>query len=205
MPTWRENLVGKTAFMSNNRSKNNAFYTSKYALSWKQFLHSSSLKSLVESYNLNVVFFPHANVAPYRDWFDVPPYIKSLTHRSDQSIQDLFVEASLLLTDYSSVAFEVAYLEKPIIYYQFDSEQVFGGEHLTAKGYFDYTADGFGPVCENEDDILLNLENILKNDCKLEDKYLSRIKETFKFKDGKCCERIYNAILDLDKPESNII
>ncbi len=204
MPTWRQNLVGKTEWMSTTRSKNDIFYSSEYALLWKQLLHSKSLKSMMESYDLRVVFFPHANIAPYLDWFDVPSYIKSLTHHSGQSIQDLFVEASLMLTDYSSVAFEMAYLEKPIIYYQFDSEKVFGGEHTTAKGYFNYSADGFGSVCETEKDVLLGLEKILDSNCKLEDKYLNRATKTFKFKDGKCCQRIYESILDLDKPDASM-
>jgi len=204
MPTWRQNLVGKTEWMSNNRSKNDAFYSSQYAQSWKQFLHSDSLKELVSTHDLNVVFFPHANMAPYLDWFDAPSYIHSVTHHAGKSIQDFFVEASIMLTDYSSVAFEIAYLEKPVMYYQFDSQQVFGGEHLTEKGYFDYHKDGFGPVYETEEDVLLGLEKILDNNCKLKDKYLSRATKTFKFRDGKCCQRIYEAILDLDKPDASM-
>ncbi|MCD5380683.1 CDP-glycerol glycerophosphotransferase family protein [Candidatus Gracilibacteria bacterium] len=204
MPTWRQNLVGKTEWMSNNRSENDAFYSSQYAQSWKQFLHSDSLKELVSTHDLNVVFFPHANMAPYLGWFDAPSYIHSVTHHAGKSIQDFFVEASMMLTDYSSVAFEIAFLEKPVMYYQFDSEQVFGGEHLTEKGYFDYHKDGFGPVCETEKGTLLELEKILNNNCELEDKYLSRATKTFKFKDGKCCQRIYEAILDLDKPDENL-
>jgi len=198
MPTWRENLVGKTHWMSNNRRINDDFYTSEYATSWKSLLHSTVLQKLVKDHNLDVVFFPHANISPYIDWFDLPSHITQVTHQSGQSIQDLFVSASLMLTDYSSVAFEVSYLEKPVIYYQFDSEQVFGGEHLTAKGYYDYTDDGFGPVCENEQDLLLSLEKVIENNCDLESKYLDRVNKTFKYRDGKCCERIYESIVDLD-------
>jgi CDP-glycerol glycerophosphotransferase (TagB/SpsB family) len=202
IPTWRQNVTGKTLWMSNKRVINNDFYDSQFAQSWKSLLHSNMLKKLATNYDLDITFFPHANITPYFDWFDVPSYIKSVVHQKDSSIQDLFVEASVMLTDYSSVDFEMAYLEKPVIYYQFDSDDVFGGVHTTSKGYFDYTKDGFGPVCETESALLAKLKQILENNAKLEEIYLERTKETFKFKDGKCCKRIYNAILDLDGPST---
>lgn len=202
IPTWRQNVTGKTLWMSNKRDINNNFYDSQFARSWKRLLHSKLLKQLITDYDLDVTFFPHANITPYIDWFEIPSYIKSVVHQKDSSIQNLFVEASVMLTDYSSVAFEMAYLEKPVIYYQFDSDDVFGGVHTTSKGYYDYINDGFGPVCETEDALLAKLKEILGNGAKLEKKYLERTKQTFKFKDGKCCKRIVDAILDLDKPST---
>lgn len=198
MPTWRESLVGKTYWMSNNRRVNDVFYTSDYAKYWKSFLHSKNLKKLVDD-GLEVVFFPHANVSNYIDWFDVPPYISQFTHQADNSIQDLFVSASIMLTDYSSVAFEVAYLEKPVIYYQFDREAVFSGGHLTAKGYFDYTKDGFGPVCEKESQVFLSLNDILNSNSQMDSDYLQRVNKTFQYQDTNSCERIYKAIINMDK------
>ena len=49
-----------------------------------------------------------------------------------------------MLTDYSSVAFDFAYLRKPIVYAHFDKEAFFSGEHSYTAGYFDYERDGFG-------------------------------------------------------------
>ena len=37
----------------------------------------------------------------------------------------LFKECALFITDYSSTHFDVAFLQKPIIYYQFDQEKFF--------------------------------------------------------------------------------
>ena len=54
-----------------------------------------------------------------------------------------------MITDYSSVAFEMAYLKKAVLYYQFDEEEFFSGKHWQ-KGYFDYRKDGFGAVCVSE-------------------------------------------------------
>ena len=45
--------------------------------------------------------------------------------------------------DYSSIAFDFAYMKKPLIYYQFDQDKYYTNHF--AKGYFDCERDGFGP------------------------------------------------------------
>lgn len=55
----------------------------------------------------------------------------------EKSYRDAFAEGSMMITDYSSVAFEFAYLRKPIVYYQFDKKAFFE-KHTYRKGYFDY-------------------------------------------------------------------
>src|SRR5690606_9393038 len=151
-----------------------------------------------------VLFAPHMNIIPYLGQFKVPNYINTWV-MSDQSesIQKLFKSSSILITDYSSVAFEMAYLEKPIIYFQFDKKTIFSGNHTYQKGYFEYERDGFGPIVEEVAQVEQALEQILQNSGKPLPKYLTRMQETFKFKDGRCCERVYNAILALDNEDNS--
>ncbi|WP_407043987.1 CDP-glycerol glycerophosphotransferase family protein, partial [Cronobacter malonaticus] len=59
-------------------------------------------------------------------------------------MQETFNRAALMITDYSSVAFEMAVQNKQTIYYQFDAKEFFAG-HVYSKGYFDYREHGFGP------------------------------------------------------------
>ncbi|WP_186305442.1 CDP-glycerol glycerophosphotransferase family protein, partial [Campylobacter coli] len=108
----------------------------------------------------------------------------------NESLQELFCNSSLMITDYSSVAFEMAYLNKPVIYYQFDHEEFFSS-HTYQKGYFNYKKDGFGPVVKDEEKLFKELENLIRNDCKPFGIYKDNIDSTFAFKDGKCCERNY--------------
>ncbi len=197
MPTWRKGLAGDIIGKGNQRLKSEKFYQSDYALAWKALLHSQILKNITEEYGYKVVFFPHVNMALYLDHFEVPDYISIENHTENCSMQTLFASTAMMLTDYSSVAFEMAYLKKPIIYYQFDYDFVFGGGHLTSKGYFSYEKNGFGPVCYDEKSVLNHLEKTLKNHCQSEPGYLKRIKETFEFTDGKCCQRVYDAVCKL--------
>ncbi|EAJ2699746.1 glycosyltransferase [Campylobacter coli] len=190
MPTWRANIVG-VALGSSKRGLQSDFTQSEYFKKWNLLLNSNILQKLCEKYDYTVVFNPHRNIIPYLKEFNIPSYIKIASQ--NESLQKLFCNSSLMITDYSSVAFEMAYLNKPVIYYQFDHEEFFSS-HTLQKGYFDYEKDGFGPVVEDEESLLKELENLLQNDCNPFGIYKDNIDSTFAFKDGKCCERIYKVI-----------
>ncbi|HEB7570790.1 TPA: CDP-glycerol glycerophosphotransferase family protein, partial [Campylobacter coli] len=187
MPTWRVNIVG-IVINSGARGLKDDFKESEYFRKWNLLLNSNILQKLCEKYDYTIVFNPHPNIIPYLKDFNIPSYVKIANH--NESLQELFCNSSLMITDYSSVAFEMAYLNKPVIYYQFDHEEFFSS-HTYQKGYFDYEKDGFGPVVEDEESLLKELENLLQNDCNPFGIYKDNIDSTFAFKDGKCRERIY--------------
>lgn len=198
MPTWRQTIVGKVLGNGDEREINPLFMHSEFATRWKSVLHSPLLEKCAKQYNYRVAFFPHFNILPYLNKFDVPKYIEVLTHVTG-SIQEVFSRAALMITDYSSVAFEMAVQNKQIIYYQFDAKKFFAG-HVYTKGYFDYRKHGFGPVVETEKELFKELNTLLKNDAVPSAKILKRINDTFPFRDGFNCERTYQAIASLDAP-----
>ncbi|WP_346428235.1 CDP-glycerol glycerophosphotransferase family protein [Campylobacter jejuni] len=187
MPTWRKKL----AYLDEEAIQK-LFLKSEYFLRFNSLLNSEQLKQIHDECLYDIVFNLHPLIIPYLKEFDIPSYIKVADR--NESLQKLFCNSSLMITDYSSVAFEMAYLKKPIIYYQFDKEDFFSS-HTLQKGYFDYERDGFGPVVFDELSLFENLKEILENNCTLSDKYNDNINYTFKFMDGKCCERIYKSIL----------
>ncbi|EJD2713917.1 CDP-glycerol glycerophosphotransferase family protein, partial [Campylobacter coli] len=127
MPTWRAGIVGNVTNSSKRELKEN-FKQSEYFQKWNSLLNNDSLKKLCELYSYTIVFNPHPNIMPYLKEFNLPSYIKIAN--PDESLQVLFCNSSLMITDYSSVAFEMAYLEKPVIYYQFDKEDFFNSHTL---------------------------------------------------------------------------
>lgn len=201
MPTWRSSLAGSAVGSGNKRSINNNFFNSFYATSWKNLLHSAELKSIAEKIDANIIFYPHVNISPYIDGFEVPSYIEIKKGAGNKSMQHVFVETDVLITDYSSVAFEVAYLKRPVVYYQFDREEIFSGSHTYEKGYFDYGVNGFGPVCLNIEEVTSSLEQyFLHPNGEVWGKYKKIADQTFAFRDGKCCERTFEAIKRLQEP-----
>ncbi|EAL8421018.1 capsular biosynthesis protein, partial [Campylobacter jejuni] len=144
MPTWREYLSGKIQKYG-VRTKNPDFTKSLYFQKWQEFLCSKELENLAKKYGYGVVFIPHPQVRIYLDDFNLPSYIIT-SYKT--SMQELFCKSSLMITDYSSVAFEMAILNKPVLYYQFDKDEFFA-KHSYTQGYFNYEKDGFGEVFED--------------------------------------------------------
>ncbi|MDX2323974.1 CDP-glycerol glycerophosphotransferase family protein [Campylobacter hepaticus] len=141
MPTWREYIVGAYSRKLMKRRFNPKFCESEYFYRWGSLLHSKKLRQLCEKYDYKIVFSPHPQIRPYVKEFNLPDYIMVPC----VSMQELFCESSLMITDYSSVAFEMGILEKPVIYYQFDQEDFFK-KHTMQKGYFNYEKKGFGNI-----------------------------------------------------------
>lgn len=157
---------------------------------------------LAEKHGKEIVFCPHPNTAMYLDELGLPAYIRCRDPRQPPSIQESFAEAAMMITDYSSVAFECAYIDRPIAYYQFDRARFFAGQHIHRAGYFDYRDDGFGPVAETQEEVLDAIEKALEGN---EDPvYAQRRESFFAFRDGRCCERVYNAIREL-LPEDSAV
>jgi CDP-glycerol glycerophosphotransferase (TagB/SpsB family) len=197
MPTWRLSLTGPPVSIGNARSINPKFYESEFARRWKRVLHSRRLMAAAERGGYRIVFVAHPNNEPYVDFFDVPPTIEVRRFSDGETLKDIFQRLSVFITDYSSKAFDAAYLDKPVIYYQFDRDLVFGGAHLSVPGYFNYERDGFGPVYREERDLLDAIERMA--DGAVPDAiYHERAARTFAFRDGKSRERVLQAILSLE-------
>lgn len=195
MPTWRASLAsnrfGKVVLADD-------FEESLYFNSWKNFLCSNELKNLSQEYGYEVLFVPHPIMKTALHLWNLPSYIR-LPSDVECSIQTMFKECAMMITDFSSVAFDVGYLGKPVLYYQFD-EDTFWSQQVYQKGYFDYRKDGFGAVCNTQDELLIELEKLLSINCENVPGLQEKVDSTYRFRDGKNCERTLQAILELDKP-----
>lgn len=198
MPTWRQNAVGPVAGQGDERLINPGFVGSDFYKYWASLLHSEKFKALIDQYHYKVVFFPHSLIHPYINDFKVPDYIEVVTHRQG-SIQELFSRAAMMITDYSSAAFEMAVQKKQSLYFQFDENMVFSGGHTYAKGYFNYREDAFGPVVNNLDELFYELDLILQADSIPNDKIVERIENTFPDLSGNNCDNVFRAIKALDE------
>lgn len=99
----------------------------------------------------------------------------------DAGYTEIFAESELLITDYSSIAFDFSQLYKPVIYYQFDEDTFWAGEHNYTKGYFDYRRDGFGEVVNTYEELERVLFSYVANNCNLKETYRGRIESFFAY------------------------
>lgn len=131
----------------------------------------------------------------YLPLFKADPSVRILD--TDVKYRDIFAKSSMVVTDYSSVAFDFAYLEKPVVYTQFDKNSFFSGEHMYTKGYFDYERDGLGEVAYDLDTTVELIIAYMKSGCELKPLYRERIERFYAYHDKKNCERVYKKILRL--------
>lgn len=113
-----------------------------------------------------------------------------------ETYEEEFFENALLVTDYSSLAMDYAFVKRAVVYAQFDKDE-FYQTHSYHKSYFDYEQDGFGPICYDYEDTVQAMINALEHDCRMESRYLKRRQGFFDHIDNKNCERICRAVLSL--------
>lgn len=193
MPTWRNSLVnpmnelGKIEYSP-------TFKESDYFKKYNSLINNEELISSCIKYGYKIVFMPHPNMKAQLNDFNIHDNVSILSEKNDYN--KLLTESSLLITDYSSIAFDFAYMKKPVLYYQFDYDNVFADNkiHIYKKGYFNYKDMGLGNICYDEEELIKEITYILKNGCVMEKKYLDRVKRFFTYDDNKNCERLYNEI-----------
>lgn len=189
MPTWR-NWLGR--YTNKLAQKKEEFIETNYFKHWFSILNNKKLIQYIENNNIQVYFYPHFNMQQFTDYFHSTSKSIKIVNRENIDIQELLKNSALLITDYSSVYMDFAYMQKPILYYQFDQEEYRKKQY--AEGYFSYTKDGFGPICEDETSLIKKIIEYARNSFEPQENYLKRMKKFFPLCDNKNCERIYNAI-----------
>lgn len=181
MPTWR-------MYVANERE----FLKSDYFKYWQSFLQNQQLLDYLEDNKIDLVFYVHYGMQPYIKHFVAKSNRIIIARFEDYDVQTLLKESAVLVTDYSSVFFDFAYMRKPVVYYQFDEETFFGKHYQ--HGYFSYRDMGFGDVCTCEEDVVNSLLRIANNNMQMNARYTKRINGFFPLYDRNNCQRIYEFI-----------
>ena len=185
MPTWR-NWLGR---VTNSFGEKINFKETDYYQKWNGLLNDSVFINFIEKNELKILFYPHQHMQKFLHDFEVKSNnIEIVSMNTD--IQTVLKESAILITDYSSVYMDFAYMQKPVIYYQFDYDEY--RKKQLKQGYFDYQNDGFGPVAYKQDELINLFISIYKNG--IEKKYADRMNKFFEIRDQKNCERIYNSL-----------
>ena len=184
MPTWRMYLV---------RDPNLVFEDSAYFKAYQNLINNRELQQFLETNQLKLVFYLHHEMQKYAGSFSSDCTCIEIVERDDQyDIQELLKESALLITDYSSVHFDFAYMNKPVIYYQFDKEDFYGKQYQ--KGLFEVERDGFGPVIDKEEDLVRTIKSFYERKFKMSERYYQRMRAFYQLHDEHNCERVYETI-----------
>ena len=196
LPTWRKNLEGEAEYRSSQRGFSGDFADSDYCKFYNALINDERLLKVMEEYGYKGTFYLHPVFEKQYKDFKSSRLIS--VGKGVADYQELFRKGALMITDFSSVAFDFAYLKKPVIYAQFD-EDVFYKYHSWGKGYFTYRKDGFGPITNTLDETVDEIIYYIKNDCKMKEEYVQKVENFFAYTDRNNRKRVYDAVVELEK------
>ena len=181
MPSWRRQY---------DNLKDSEFIKTDFYKVFNRLLNDEELIEFLDSEGYSLTFKPHPNLEKFIHLFNRHPMVDF----EERSYEDIFNHSSLLVTDYSSVAFDFAYLKKPVIYYQYGHDYHFDVD----KGYFKYDSMGFGQVAKTHEEVKNDIIMAVLNGCEMDDIYAERVDDFFKYHDKMNSRRVFNAIFEID-------
>lgn len=177
-----------------NRHFNNltveTFMKTNFFNTYNRLLNDDELIRYLDGAGYKIVFKTHPKFNKFLMAFNK----HSMVEFTNLSYSEVLNDSSLLITDYSSCAFDFAYLKKPVIYYHFNHNEF----QNKTESYFSHDEMGFGPVVKNIEELKKTVISMIENDCVMDDDYQKRVDEFFKYIDGGNSKRVYDALLEMD-------
>lgn len=194
MPSWREWIASKNEY-SKKYEDNTNFSKTEYYQKYQELINSKQLIEILEKYDLTLYFYPHRNMQKYISNFSTTSDRIKIVDNKNSEIRNLLIESAVMITDYSSVALDFAYMKKNVIYYQFDEKRFREAQYK--KGYYDYRTAGLGKVCSTSAEVVKETERIYEKDLKLSSEFEEAHKKYFEIFDNKNSERIFYELMNM--------
>lgn len=170
-PTWRD-----------NQYKAGVGYTYELGINFDEFQKRFDKEYII-------LFRTHYFVASSIDLSKYKGFIIDVSSYDD--INDLYILADILLTDYSSVFFDYANLKKPILYYMYDFD-----EYKNNMRDFYIDLDELpGPIVKTEEELYKEISNIDKYNDKYKEKYEKFNKKFNYLDDANASKRVLDIII----------
>ncbi|MEG0180815.1 MAG: CDP-glycerol glycerophosphotransferase family protein [Romboutsia sp.] len=181
-PTWRDWI----------KSDDGKFTDTEYFKYIMDFLNDERLNNLLEEKDINIKFYLHHLMHEFID--DISENItgkRIIFLDKGITLADEIRKSSANITDYSSVAIDFLYMNRPIIFYQFDVEKY----KQEIDSYIDLDTEMFGSIAYTKDEVVNKLMYIINSDFDILESQRNQRDKFFKYNDNNNCDRIYESIL----------
>lgn len=182
MPTWRNWL---------EEVDDETFKKSDYYVNYMNFLNSERLSEILDQYDLTLNFYIHPKFRDYIKDFKIKAADRiNLIPFGTVPLNELMMTCKMLITDYSSVAWDVYYQSKPVLFYHFDLDDY----NETHGSYMDIRNDIFGDRVEHEEDLIELIDQYAETGFQLKPEFREKINYYFKYIDNDNSKRICDHI-----------
>ncbi len=196
-PTWRMN-VAMPDVIGEVRGYNPNFKESTYFKVYNEIINNKQFINKAKELGYSIKYVLHPNLSSQIDDFDRDDYVEIIPASGNMSYEKILTESSLMVTDYSGIQFDFAYMRKPIIYLH----------HMELpphyeEGCFYYKTMGFGEICIDTQALINTLCEYMQNGCAMKNEYIDRANDFFAYSDYNNCKRIYEDIIEKYKREED--
>ncbi len=184
-PTWRA-YISMPPVMGQSRPYYPEFKNTNYFKIYHQLLTDEKLINTARKTGYKLIYLLHPIISsqivdyPEIDGVEIIP-------ATTVNYEKILTESSLMLTDYSGVQFDFAYMRKPVVYYHPPKLP----PHYKEGGFF-YDSMGFGEICTEHNEMVDCLCEYMENNCEMKPFYKDRADDFFAFSDQDSCKRIYD-------------
>ncbi|MBE6045185.1 MAG: hypothetical protein E7221_00595 [Clostridiales bacterium] len=189
MPTWRNWLQDMDT---------EEFRESDYFRHYSSLLENSRLDEVMGDHNTKMVFYIHPKFQEYAQDFAADNDRVSVILFGQQPLNELMMKCKLLITDYSSVAWDFYYMGKPVVFYQFDYDKYI----MNHSSYIDMTKQLFGDRVTDHDGIVDCICSYIGSDFREKPKFGDMRPEMFQYMDRNNCKRTYDYIKNLNNKKN---
>lgn len=194
-PTWRRDVVTLGNKTGSAKEYNARFKDSVYFHVYHDLINDPKLNEWAERYGYKIVFLVHPTVGAQCRDFTAPDTV-DVVNGAEVQYEPYLTQSSLMVTDYSGVQYDFAYMRKPVIYYH--------PEELPPQygsGHFSYEEDGFGPIVTGRAELVERICAAMEQGCPMGGEYEERVDAFFPYKDHDNCRRICDTIKEVFYPE----
>ncbi len=193
-PTWRS-YIAMPSSAGNTRPYSETFRETEYYRIYNSLINNAKLSETAKRCNYHIIYLLHPTLSNQAEDFTPAENIE-VRSPVGESYEKIMTESDLMITDFSGIQFDFAYMRKPLVYYHPD-ELPAGYD----EGGFSYEEQAFGPICKKEDELVDTVCRYMENECQTEEFYLQRQNSFFTFSDHSNCERIYNDLLEFSRQQ----
>lgn len=190
-PTWRmQAAVPVEGSEGEQRKYNPLFKKSPYFKVYNALINDPRLIEAAREYGYKIKYVLHPIVSSQVDDFTKNDYVDIIPAAGDMSYERMFCESSLMVTDFSGIQFDFAYMRKPLVYlHHKDIPQHY------EEGSFFYDTMAFGEICHDNEELVDLLIDYMKNGCRMKEEYVRRADDFFYYDDHNNCQRIYDIMV----------
>lgn len=192
-PTWRNYIAMPIAKKNQAKPYNPDFVKTDYFKIYNRLITDEKLIQTTRKYGYKIIYLLHPVISVQIDDYPKIDGVE-IVPASTVDYEKILTESSLMVTDYSGVQFDFAYMRKPVVYYHPEALP----PHYKEGGFF-YDSMGFGEICTEHDELVDYLCEYIENECQMKEFYKERQNDFFAYSDTNSCKRIYDDMLMYQK------